>query len=478
MGFIHGANRHEEILFPERLDDYIAAENPVRFLDAFVDHLNLTTLGFQRATPAATGRPAYDPADLLQLYMYGYLYRLRSRRRLEQETHRNVELMWLLKKLRPDHKTIADFRKNNLVALRQVCREFTVLCKQLDLFAGELVAIDGSKFKAVNAKARNFTQDKLTHLLPQIDQRVEGYLKDLDGQDNQDDAGTPGGAVAENLQAKIEALQQRKLLYAALQAQLEASGATQCSLTAPESRAMKLGKGRGTEVCYNVQTAVDSKHKLIIANDVTNDPGDRDWRSPMALQAKAVLGCSFDAVADVGYYHGEEVKTCLEAGITPYVARPITSANQTLGLFSKDDFTYDAATDTYQCPAGERLTFRFDAVEHGRHIRYYATSACGGCALKPQCTRSKGGRRITRWVDEHLLEAMEQRVRSRPEVMKQRKQLVEHPFGTMKRWWDAGYFLMRGLEKVRTEFGLTVLAYNLRRVLNLVGIPRLIAALG
>ena len=241
---------------------------------------------------------------------------------------------------------------------------------------------------------------------------------------------------------------------------------------------MILGKGRGTEVCYNVQMAVDSKHKLIIANDVTNDTGDRDWLSPMALQAKTVLGCPFDAVADVGYYHGEEGKTCLDAGITPYVARPITSANQKLGLFSKDDFTYDGATDTYQCPAGERLTFRFDAVEHGRHIRYYATSACGGCALKPQCTRSQGGRRITRWVDEHLLEAMEQRVRSRPEVMKQRKQLVEHPFGTMKRWWDAGYFLMRGLEKVRTEFSLTVLAYNLRRGLNLIEMPRLMAALG
>jgi transposase len=241
---------------------------------------------------------------------------------------------------------------------------------------------------------------------------------------------------------------------------------------------MKLGTGRGTEVCYNVQTAVDSKHKLIIANDVTSDPGDRDWLSPMALQAKAVLGCTFDAVADVGYYHGEEVKTCLTAGITPYVPRPITSANQKLGLFSKDDFTYDRATDTYQCPAGERLTFRFATVELGRHLRYYATSAGRACPRKPRCTRHKGGRRLTRWVDEHLLEEMAQRVRSRPEVMKQRKQLVEHPFGTMKRWWDQGFFLMRGLEKVRTECSLTVLAYNLRRVLTLVERPRLMAALG
>jgi transposase len=241
---------------------------------------------------------------------------------------------------------------------------------------------------------------------------------------------------------------------------------------------MIRGKGRGTEVCDNVQMAVDSKHKRIIANDVTNDTGDRAGLSPMALQAKEVRGCPFDAVADVGYYHGEEVKTCLEAGLTPYVARPITSANQKLGLFSKDDVTYNGATDTSQCPAGERLTFRFDAVEHGRHIRYYATSACRTCPRKQQGPRNKGGRRLTRRVDEHLLEAMEQRGRSRPEVMKQRKQLVAHPFGTMKRWWDAGYFLMRGLEKVRTELSLTGLAYNLRRVLHLVERPRLMAALG
>jgi hypothetical protein len=227
-----------------------------------------------------------------------------------------------------------------------------------------------------------------------------------------------------------------------------------------------------------VPTAVDAKHKLIVACEVTHDPCDRDWLSPMAWQAKEVLNGSFDAVADVGYYHGQEVKRCLEAGIPPYVPRPITSANEKLGLFSKDDVRYDKATDTYQCPAGALLTFRFDAVEQGRHIRYYATPACGGCALKQQCTRSKGGRRITRWVDEQLLEEMEQRVRSQPEVMKQRKEFVKHPFGTMQRGWDHGYFLMRRLEKVRTECSLTVLAYNLRRVLNLVEMPRLLAALG
>jgi transposase len=478
VGHIQGAHRHEVILFPERLDDYISAENPVRFIDAFVDELDLETLGFQRVKAAATGRPAYHPGDLLKLYLYGYLYRLRSSRRLEQETHRNIELMWLLKKLSPDHKTIAKFRRDNLNAMRQVCRAFTLLCKQLDLFSGELVAIDGSKFKAVNAKERNFTQSKLQRLLPQIEAHIEVYLKELERGDTEEDQGTSGGARAEHLQAKIAELQERKLLYQAFQEQLLASGEEQLSLTDPDSRAMKLGKGRGTEVGYNVQPAVDAKHKLILACEVTNDPSDRDWLSPMALEAKAVLERPFEVVADMGYDHGDEVKACVEAGITPYVARPITSANQKLGLFSKDDFHYDGATDTYQCPAEARLTFRVDTVEVGRHLRYYATSACKACALKQACTRSKEGRRITRWVDEHLLEEMAQRVRRRPEVMKRRKTLVEHPFGTMKRWWDAGYFFTRGLEKVRAEFSLTVLAYNLRRVRNIVGMAGLLAALG
>ena len=232
------------------------------------------------------------------------------------------------------------------------------------------------------------------------------------------------------------------------------------------------------EVCYNVQTAVDSKHKLIVAHEVTNVATDRDFLSMMALAANEVLASDhLEVVADQGYYHGHEVKTCLEAGIVPYVARPVTSANGKLGLFSKDDFRYDREADTYECPAGERLAFRFETVELGRHIRYYATRACKPCVLKAKCTRSKKRRRLTRWIDEHLLEEMEERLRGRPEIMKQRKELVEHPFGTMRRCWDQSYFLMRRLEKVRAEFSLTVLAYNLRRVLNIVGMARLMAAL-
>ena len=477
MGHIHGANRHEELQFPQRLDDYIAADNPVRFIDAFVDELDLAALGFRHVVATATGRPSYQPGDLLKLYIYGYLYRLRSSRRLEQEIQRNVELMWLLKKLRPDHKTIANFRRDHLQPLREVCRTFTLLCKKLDLFGGELVAIDGSKFRAVNAKRRNFTKAKLEQGIAQIDARVEGYLKELEAADAQDEAGTPGGARAADLQTKITALRERQLRYKDLQAELECRGHDQLSLADPDSRSMKEGTSGGTAVCSNVQTAVDAKHKLIVACDVTNDPTDRDWLSPMAVAAQAVLSGPFDAVADMGYYHGQEVKQCLQGGITPYIARPSTSANRKLGLFSKDDFTYEATTDTYRCPAGAVLSFRFDTIELGRHIRYYATSACRPCPLKAQCTRNTGGRRITRWVDEHLLEQMAQRVHARPEIMQQRKEIVEHPFGTMKRSWHQGYFLMRGLAKVRTEFSLTGLAYNLRRVLNLVDMPRLLARL-
>jgi transposase len=444
-GHIAGANRHEEVPFPQRLDEYITDDNPVRFIDAFVDALDLEARGFRHAVAAATGRPSDHPGDLLKLYIDGDLYRLRSSRRLAQETQRHVELMWLLKKLRPDHQTLANCRRDHLNPLRDVCRTLTLLCKQLDLFGGELVAIASSQFRAVNAKGRHFTKATLEKVIAQIDGRVADYLTELEAADDQDEAGTPGGARAADLQTKIEALRGRRLRYQELQAELERRGHDQLSLTDPDSRSMKGGNGGGTAVCYNVQIAVDATHKLIVACDVAHDPTDRDWLSPLALEAQAVLGGAFDAVADVGYYHGHEVKQCLQAGMTPSIARPITSANQQLGLFSIDDFTYEAATDTYGCPAGEGLSCRFDTVELGRHMRYDATSACRTCTLKARCTRNQGSRRITRWVDEHLLEQMEQRVRARPEIMQQRQEIVEHPFGTMQRSWDQGYFLMRGL---------------------------------
>jgi transposase len=301
MGYIEGVDRDQQVLFPEVLDDYVGAENPVRFIDAFVTSLDLTALGVQRATAPVTGRPPYDPADLLRLYIYGYLYRLRSSRKLEQETHRNVELMWLLHKLTPDFKTIADFRRDNPQALKAVCREFTLLCKQLDLFGGQLVAIDGSKFRAVNSKERNVTGPGLERLLRGIEARIVEYLDELDKRD-QTEADTPT-PTATALQEKIAALCTRRDKYNALLAQLTESGETQLSLTDPESRSMKV-RG-GVDVCYNVQTAVDDKHKLIVAQDVTNAATDRDLLSPMAKAANEVLGAAdLQVIADQGYYNG------------------------------------------------------------------------------------------------------------------------------------------------------------------------------
>ena len=474
MAYIAGADRTQAVLLPDVLDDYVGLEHPVRFLDAFVAQLDLATLGFQRAQPAETGRPGYDPGDLLRLYLYGYLHRIRSSRRLEQETRRNVELMWLLRRLTPDFKTIADFRRDHPQALKRVGREFILLSKRLDLFGGELLAIDGSKFRAVNARNRSYTAPRLEKLMKDIDATIATYLAQLDAHDQREAAVT--APTAAELQERIATLQQRRHRYEAFQQQLVATGETTLSLTDPDSRPMV--SATGIEICYNVQTAVDAKHKLIVAETVTNAAADRAQLSPLALAAQDVLDVTAPiVVADRGYYHGAEIKACLDAGITPLVPRPLTSANAALGLFTKDDFHYDPGEDAYRCPAGATLTYRTTTLELGRMIKNYRTPACGGCALRARCTRNKDGRKLTRWVHEHLLEAMAQRRREQPQLCRQRAALAEHPFGTMKRAMDQGYFLLKGLAKVRGEFSLTVLAYNLKRVLNLVGVPRLLAAL-
>jgi len=474
MPHLQGVSREAVILFPPALDDYITADNPVRFLDAFVDQLDLQALGFPRMIPATEGRPGYPPAMLLKLYLYGYLNRVRSSRMLEREAQRNLELLWLLGKLTPDHKTIADFRKDNLAALRQVCREFTELCKALELFGGELVAIDGSKFLAVNSRQRNFSQAKLTRALQDLDEKIARYLTELDQQDAQEANVTP--VTADDLKVKIDHLRTRQAHYQTLQHQLEQSGQTQLSLTDPDSRSMPCGQG--TVVAYNVQTAVDSKHKLIVAHEVTNAVTDQDQLAPMAQAAKETLGvATLDATADKGYYDGQAIKDCLAQGITPYVPKPHTSVNQQRGLYTKDDFRYDPDQDRYRCPQGAELDFRFATVENGRAMRYYATTACRTCAARALCTSNKGGRRITRWADEHLLDEMAERVKAHPEIVGQRKALSEHPFGTLKRAMGQGYFLMKGLLKVNTEMSLTVLAYNLKRALSLLGVTKLLAAL-
>ena len=469
-----GLDRSQTLLFPERLEDYIAAENPVRFLDAFVASLDLHTLGFAKARCADTGRPPYDPAVLLKLYLYGYLHRLRSSRMLEAECQRNVEVLWLLGKLAPDFKTIADFRKDNLKPLKAVARQFTLLCRKLELFGGELLAIDGSKFAAVNARDQNFNAARLQELIDRADERLSEYLQQLDSAD----AAEPGGATPSKseLAAKIAALQEKQDWHRELLTQLDAEQ-KQVSVTDPDTR--KMPTAHGMIVGYNAQMAVDAKHKLIAAEDVTNEVTDLHQLASVALEAKANLELKqAEVVADAGYYNAAEVSRCVEQNLTPYIPKSDTSANTARGLYGKSQFKHDAAKDVYVCPAGAELTYRFATYELGRELKYYRATGCKTCALKNRCTRNKANRTITREENEHLMEAMAARMRAQPHKFKLRKTLAEHPFGTIKRWFGYTHFLLKGLEKVRCEWSLTTLAYNLKRVLNLVSFEKLMAAVG
>ena len=476
MDYIEGSDRDQQILFPQSLDEYIAQDNPVRVIDAFVERVDLQALGFTHTVLNETGRPPYHPGVLLRLYVYGYLNRLRSSRTLEREAQRNVEVMWLTGKLSPDFKTLANFRRNNRKAIREVCRAFTLFCRDLDLFSRDLVAIDGSKFKAVNSRQRNFTDRKLKQALKDIDQKIEAYLEELDANDALEPEERK--LSAEELKEKIRLLKERLKKVKGLQRRMEETGESQISLTDPDARSMPIGGGRITDVGYNVQVAVDPKHKLIVDHQVTNAVTERGLLARMAKRAKEALGVDrLDVLTDMGYYDGQQVKACLEAGITPYIPKPNTSANTPLGLFGKEDFRYDPQSDCYGCPAGEQLTFRWQSIEKGRERRYYTTPACARCALKLQCTRDPQGRRITRWAYEDLLDHMQGRVRANPDKMRLRKQLVEHPFGTIKRAWNQSYFLTKGLESVNAEMSLTVLAYNIKRAIQILGVPRMMKAL-
>jgi len=469
-----GLDRSQTLLFPERLEDYVGAENPVRFLDAFVTQLDLAALGFDKVQVAATGRPPYDPAALLKLYLYGYLHRIRSSRLLEGECHRNVEVIWLLGKLAPDFKTIADFRKDNLKPLKAVGRQFIGLCRKLELFGGQLLAIDGSKLRAVNARDQNFNAAKLKELLAHTDQRLAEYFEALDAADGAEPTGAPVDRAA--LAAKIASLQEKREWHAALLAELDADQ-RQVSVTDPDCRRMHTGNGN--VVGYNAQMAVDAKHKLIAADDVTNDVTDYRQLADVAIEARNNLEIQqTEVVADKGYYNAVEVSRCQEKGITPYIPKADTSANTQAGLYGKSRFKYDETKDVYVCPAGAELTYRFATYELGRGLRYYRANGCKSCALKKQCTRNKGNRTITREDNEALMEAMAQRMKRSPEKFAQRKLLAEHPFGTIKRFFGYTHFLLKGLAKVRTEWSLMTLVYNLKRVLKLVSFEKLMAAVG
>ena len=473
MPHIAGHDRSQNLLLPESVDDYLGPENPVRFIDAFVEGLDLAAAGFERVTSNNSGRPSYAPDDLLKLYIYGYLNRVRSSRRLAAETHRNIEVIWLLRHLKPDFKTIADFRCHNRLAFRNVFRQFVLLCKQLDLFGRELLAVDGTRIKAVNNKDRNFTRASLAKFIELADAKLDDYVNRLDESDAAESK--TGGARVKNLAEKINAIRERRTRCTTMLAELDRTEENQISLTDPDSRAM--AGHTHVAVGYNVQIAVDAEHKLIVEQQVTNQVVDMGLLTQTAEPAKDMLGVDTIAVvADKGYFKIEDIEACEKAGMVPYVPRPQRGPSVKAGLFRKDEFSYEATSDTYVCPARQRLQPYSSSLLRGlKKTNYVNKLACDDCAIRSRCTAGKF-RTVSRLENEAVFDRMQARVAERPDIMNRRRETVEHPFGTIKQWMYQAAFLMRGLEKVRAEFSLTALAYNLRRVLNIVGFADLMAA--
>ena len=474
MSYIKGQERNQSVLFPSTIDEYVAENNAVRAIAAFLGRLDFVKLKFVRGQAAETGRPGYDPRVLMGLFLWGHLNGIRSSRKLERESHRNLEVIWLCENLRPDFKTIADFRKDNGAGIKGVVVEFRLWCMAAGLYGQEMVAVDGSKFKAVNSKERNFTRKKLSQLMARERAKISEYLEAVA---EADEAESEEPALsAEQLQEKIAGLERYLAEHEALERQLEASGESQVSLTDPDAKLMKTAQG--SEVSYNVQTVVDSKHKLIVAYEVTNERNDLGQLAVMAQQAKEALQVEeLTVLADGGYYEGNALKECEQAGVTTYVPQPQSREAKRRGIFEQKQFRYDQQRDLYVCPQGEELRFRSKKNERGKEFKVYKTKACAGCPLRAQCTTSKYGRKLVRWVDQEVIERLQARNRGRPELLKLRKTLAEHPFGTIKWGMDQGFFLLKGMRKVTTEFGLTVLSYNLKRVINILGVEQMISLL-
>jgi transposase len=476
MAYIQGEDRNQITLFPEALDDYIATDNPVRVIEAFVNTLDMKELGFQKAEPKNTGRPPYDPRDLLKLYLYGYLNRVRSSRRLEIEAGRNLELLWLLRKLKPDFKTIADFRKDNSQALKGVFKQFTLLCKDWDLYGKEVIAVDGSKFRASNSKRNNFNQKKIQRHLKYIDEKINSYLNELDSNDKDEaDIHVP---TAEEIQKRIEELTSRKENYTAMKQQMEQTGAKEVSTTDPDARLMAVNNN-GLEVSYNVQTAVDQKHKLVVDSEVINNPADQGQLSNIAKQAKETLEVDeIKALADKGYYSTTDLIECEKNHIEAYVPKQRFTGNIANTDFQADKFQYDQEQDVYQCPAGNILyPGKIREANGVKYKTYKNYRACKNCHLKEQCTQAQKGRTISRNLAQPLLDEVDRRTRENRKLYVQRQMIVEHPFGTLKRIWGYNHFLTRGLVSVNTENKLHMLAYNLRRVINILGVAEILRRL-
>jgi transposase len=470
MGHVSGESRYQTTLFPEVLDEVIGRADPVRVIDAFVDTLDLAGLGFSKVAAEEMGRPPYAPGDLLKLYIYGYLHRVRASRRLEAETRRNVQVMWLIKRLTPGFKTIADFRKDHARAIVGVCRAFIGFCREQSLFGAELLAIDGTKIAAVASRKRVITPAKIAKMNAAIDHKIAEYLASMDEADQAEPKAT---SAQVDVAAAIEALEAQKERLQSQAQELAVRGLKQLVVTEPEAKLMRTPHGHS--VAYNAQTAVDAKHKLIVAFDLTNEGNDYRQLHPMAVQGKEAVGADeVTVVADTGYSNGEHGALCEQDGITAVVPRAETVNPNGTQYFSRDRFSYDRESDSWRCPAG--ATLNLYKTSHTQKKKEYTTRACGSCALKPQCTKA-ARRVIVRDFYEDAREAMHRRAISNPGWMKRRRETAEHPFGTMKWLMAHPRFLVKGLIKAKAELALGVLCYNLKRVINILGVPALLEAL-
>lgn len=476
MRYIEGTSRSQMILFPETVDEYISDDNTVRFIEAYVNSLSMKELGFTHSEPKETGRKPYDPSDMLRLYIYGYIMKIRSSRGLENETYRNIELMWLMKRLHPDFKTIADFRKDNIESIRKVCREFTVFCKRLNLFGSELVAIDGSKFKAVNSKGKCYTRSYIRNELEEIDKAIEKYLKEIEQTDSKEK--DLSKIRIEVLQDAIENMEKEKKEIEEMLKEIEAGDKSQVSKTDSDSRMMKTASGN-YQVSYNAQIGVDSKHHMIIESEVTNDLNDIGCLSKMAQKSKESLGAEkLKVVSDSGYYSEKEINECQNANIEVYVAIPQRSSNENEGRYSLSQFTYEPDSDRYICPQNKEMTYRSTYTKGERSLRKYECSSCSWCEQKKMCTTSKGNRYIIRSEFEDTVEALRKRLKENKDILRKRSKLVEHVFGTMKAWLGyGGGFLLKGLKKVNGEFSLIAMVYNMKRAMRILGVQKLIESL-
>lgn len=474
MGYIKGSARNQGLLLPQTIDDYIAENNAVRAIAAFLERLDFVKLGFVRAEAAATGRPGYDPRILMGLYLWGHLNGLCSSRKLARECHRNLEVIWLCERLHPDFKTIADFRTANAAGIKGVVVEFRRWCLAAGLYGKEIVAVDGSKFKAVNSKQRNYTRQKLQQVLARERAQISEYLEAMEAADAAEAEGEETELTTEQLKEKLAGLERYLAEHEQLAAELEQSGASQVSLTDPDAKLMKTAAG--SAVSYNVQTVVDSKLKLLVTYAVTNAGNDLGQLAVLGQAAQQALGVKeLTVLADGGYYEGQALKQCEEAGLLTYVPEPQSGVAQQRGVFPQQRFRYQPERDLYICPQGAELQRQRLIKKKDKQYKLYQTKACHGCALRRQCTTSKYGRKLLRWVDQEVLERLQARNRGRPQLLKLRKTLAEHPFGTIKGSMNQASFLLKGLHKVNIEFGLTMLSYNFKRVLKHLGVEKMLA---